>query len=59
MIDEISKALNLIKNTCEENDCSYCPLRDKTGICCSITEKSPEDWKLVNIDEVRLFEDEN
>ena len=46
MNDDLLKALQLIKETCEKHDdCEECPLSTACGDC-GVQELAPADWKL-------------
>lgn len=48
--DDLTAALILIRETCRDHDsCTHCPLRlDSSHSGCSVIEKRPEEWVLVN-----------
>lgn len=47
--DDLTAALKLIRETCRDHDsCGYCPLRSGLFNTCSVIEKRPEEWVLVN-----------
>lgn len=47
MNDELLKALQLIKETCENNDnCASCPLYSCDNLECGVTSKTPATWKI-------------
>lgn|GEM_PF-1599340 len=62
-MEELLKALRLIRDTCRQHgNCPKCPLHIGSGAdnaCCSMSERWPREWKLVNkVPEVSLFKQE-
>lgn len=43
-MEKLIDALNLIKNTCNINDCKHCPLSADDD--CIITEGNPSKWNI-------------
>lgn len=46
---EILRALNIIREICQNTSCSKCPFF--SGIECEITLNTPDDWDIKNEDE--------
>ena len=52
---EIAKALNVIKDICDEEDCSRCPFGRGNGGCNLATGFSPCAWKVVEVEKEEVW----